>query len=292
MNQYATTPMPGYQPPGYSQPYMEPSLSYPSPTYQGAPAPGVFRTPGPATLNTNPGAMGPGPGGVAGVSMAPVTGVVLPASTGGPHALPPLPQVPLPQGFPNPMAVQQLQPSYPGQEVPSGQSGTTTTTGPQGFFPGIGNVGPGMPGPAAGGMQGSHPAMPQMPQMEWAVPAAAPQQYQQPYQQPYAPQSYAQPQPQPQPQRQPQAQPQQNPFWLQLAWQLVQTPAVRNALAKDWERLVTGVDRARTLQNAVALLNTQESQQAFKSLTNGSLDQQSFTEGFASALRKALFPGM
>lgn len=261
LTQYPTAPVTGYPPVGYQvpNPYAFPqqqSTGQPA-TYQGAlpyagaPVPGVTRMPGPATLGpTSTGAAPSAPGGVSGVSMAPISGVAPPVTTGGPHPLPSLPQMPLPQGFPNPFAVQQmgLTPNQAPQQL---LPGSTATTGPQGYLPGLGYFG--SPAPTAFPMlPGGHQtaAQPIQPQ----APAAA----------------------------------QVSPFWLQLAWQLLQTPAVKTALGDHFTALVNGDDRARTLQVAANCLVGAEMQNAFGALTSGALDQSRFTEQFAQSLKTAL----
>jgi hypothetical protein len=274
-----------------------------------------MRVPGPAALNAPPqmpmqGAPSPG-GGVAGVSMAPVTQIAPPAGPGGPHQLPQLPQVPLPQGFPNPFSFQQMQqaPPQPAPQAP----GVVQVTGPAGYLPGLGYFGspaapgqPYLPGPAAGtpappvqaavdallaapSYQGQPgPASPPPPTAFPVLPGSMqagplPPPVTQPVTPP-APQ-YA---PQFAPQVAPQAAPPPNPFWLQLAWQLMQTPAVRTALGDRYEQLTEGEERLRFLQTAAACLAGQELQGAFKALTTGGLDQTRFTTLFADHLVRAL----
>ncbi len=261
-------PVAGVAPPS-RPPGVAPSLTQtPAPppgTYPPSPnpfAPNVYQTPGPATLGSAP-PMGGAPGGVAGVSMAQVPGVTPPAGNGGPHALPNLPQMPLPQGFPNPFQVQALQPgpaSAPGA-VPPLQPGTVTTTGPQGYMPGIGYVGSpgGQPGPA-----------------------------------PQAPQAYQAPPPQPALQAPPQAAPpaqrpaEPHPFWQQLAWQLAHSPLVKQALGDPITALLDGPERLRVLAMAATCLTAEEMQAAFRALSNGALDQNRFIESFANNFKRAL----
>jgi hypothetical protein len=333
-----------------------------------------MRVPGPATLGPGPqGAINAGnnPGGVAGVSMSPVSGIAPPAGPGGPHALPPLPQAPLPQGFPNPFAMQQVGQNPPGAPgLPPGAPGTMNITGPMGYLPGIGQFGTPNPAGASlpGPLGGAYPAIPQLPQPgqaqgqpqfaqgqpqfaqgqpraqsapppsafpvlpgaihlqpqgqpgqapafaqpglgafpqagPGAFPPPAPPGFPQPapaaafHQPAAAPGFFPQgPQPQPQPQgaappppgpaQQPPAQP--NPFWLQLAWQLVQTPAVKQRLADRHPVFVEGEDRMKTLQLAASLLAGPELQQALRAMTTGSLDQNRFTGLFADALTRSL----
>jgi hypothetical protein len=145
-------PMPGH-PAGVS-----PNLTqYPTAPPGGFNGPTIQVVPGPATVAPGGGPLGPG--GVAGVQMAPVSSVAPPVVTGGPHPLPPFPSFPVPQGFPNPFAAvggpQGGAPGWPA-ETPYGlgavPQGMQSMTGPQGFFPGIGWVGiPGGAMPPGGG---------------------------------------------------------------------------------------------------------------------------------------------
>jgi len=242
----------------------------------GAPAPGwpaqgfpsVARVP--SCVGTYPQApVIPGSDGVQGVTVAPITGVTAPAATGGPHPLPNPPQFPLPQGFPNPFAVQQLTLGAPAPQAPAAQApGLTVTTGPQGYLPGLGFFGPGAqsgPGPVP---TAPHPLQPQVgrpfmgapvqPSVSAAPPAPAPA--------PAAP----------------------NPFWVNLAWQLMQTPAVRQRLGSRADPLVTGDERLRTLGVALSSLAGPEVQEAFRALTAGTMDQARFIETFAERLKAAL----
>ena len=95
-------------------------------------APGVLPTPGPSTFGSP--SVGAGAGGVQGVSVTPVSSVTPPQSGGGPHVLPPMPQMPLPEGFPNPFGIQQLQfaPQGSGGQ-PSLHPGTVTTNRSSGW---------------------------------------------------------------------------------------------------------------------------------------------------------------
>jgi hypothetical protein len=79
-----------------------------------------------------------------------------------------------------------------------------------------------------------------------------------------------------------------NPFWVQLAWQLVQTPAVKQALGDRFAELVEGKARLATLQAGARALQAPDLQNAFRALTTGGLDQNRFTGLFAEALVKAL----
>lgn len=253
LTQYPAAPYTGYPPPGFPPPPQ-------SGTY-----PGYFRVPGPSALGPAPGGPGDqtGTAGVGGVSMAPVSTVAPPAGPGGPHPLPGMPQVPLPQGFPNPFSLQQLTQAPPPppqlQQAPQGQ---TTVTGPMGYHPGLGYFtppgaqGPGAPPPSA------FPVLPG--NIQTQAPPPAP------------------------PQAQSQAQPAPNPFWLQLAWQLAQTPAVRQALGDSAQLLLESEDRMRTLQIAAECLAGNELQAAFRALTSGQLEQTRFTELFARSVRQAL----
>jgi hypothetical protein len=80
-----------------------------------------------------------------------------------------------------------------------------------------------------------------------------------------------------------------NPFWLQLAWQLVQTPAVRQVLGDSAQLLLESEDRMRALQIAAGCLTGLELQAAFKALTSGQLEQTRFTELFANQVRQAFY---
>lgn len=269
MTQYPTVPVNPFQMAPYG-------------TYSGAqspfmpsPAPSVFPTPGPSGFGPAPGAgaagLGTG-GGVGGVSMVPVTGVVPPAVTGGPHPLPGLPQLPLPQGFPNPFALQQVTPGPAPQQAAPSYLGTVLSTGPQGYMPGLGYFGaqPGVPSmQAAPGPSFQGPSF-QVP----PPPAFAP-----------APQApvYTRPQPQPQPQPQP-----ADSFWQNLAWQLLQTPVVRSMMGDRFAALVEGQDRMLTLQIASACLTTEELQKSFRLLTSGSMDQSRFIETFTDSVKRSL----
>lgn len=286
LTQYPAAPFTGYPPPGFPQPAQS--------TY-----PGYFRVPGPQALGPQPGgaAAPAGAGGVAGVSMAPVGTVVPPASPGGPHPLPSLPQVPLPQGFPNPFSLQQVTQAAPDASQAQQGPGTTTVTGPMGYHPGLGYF----PQPGAEAGAPSPTAFPVLP---GNIQAAAFQPQQGAPQgfapQGFAPQGFAPQAPPPQgwgspgfapaPQGPPTTAPQQqapNPFWLQLAWQLTQTPAVRQALGEAYQPLLEGEARMRALQLAAGCLASQDLQAAFKALTGGQLEQTRFTELFAQSLRKA-----
>jgi hypothetical protein len=331
--QFPASPYTGYPPPGFPAPPgmgAGPQASFPAqpgypaqgfgPTYPGNQP--FMRVPGPATLGPGPQgstAAGNNVGGVAGVSMAPITTVAPPAGTGGPHPLPSLPQVPLPQGFPNPFAIQQApvgpqqgqsQPGGPApQGAPPGVPGLTTVTGPVGYLPGLGYFGtPNGPGaaPLPGPFGGAYPALPQQPaqgaqtappptafpvlpgaihqqspQPQYAFPQNAQPQYAMPQPRPQGAVPPAQPQPQ-------QAAAQPNPFWLQLAWQLVQTPAVKSVLGDRADRFVEGEGRLPALQIAASCLAGPELQQALKGMTSGGLDQNRFIALFAEVLARAL----
>ncbi|HWI53807.1 MAG TPA: hypothetical protein VNT01_16840 [Symbiobacteriaceae bacterium] len=257
LTQYPAAPYTGYAPQGFPPPPQ-------SGTY-----PGYFRVPGPSALGPAPGAPGDqtAVGGVGGVSMAPISTVAPPAGPGGPHPLPGMPQVPLPQGFPNPFSLQQVtQAPPPQQQAPPGQ---TTVTGPMGYHPGLGfftppsGQGAGAPPPTAFPvLPGGMPFPAQQTQPAQQAPPPAP------------PQGQAQQTP--------------NPFWLQLAWQLAQTPAVQQALGDSAQLLLESEDRMRTLQIAAGCLAGNELQAAFKALTSGQLEQTRFTELFAQSVRQAL----
>lgn len=259
--------------PSLGRPSVAPSRTYPGagapgplfpamgsqglPAPLGAGAPSVMPMPGPAALGPGSTQGSMGTSGVAGVGINPVTAVTPPAATGGPHPLPSLPSLPLPQGFPNPFELQHL-----GQhgETSSGSQapfspGSTTVTGPRGYLPGLGYFGPpgqqGAPGPLAAS-PGSAQARPQ----------ALPQQVQAP-QRP-------------------------SPFWTALAWGLVNTPAARSALGDRLTRLMDGSNRMRTIQAATSLLLTPELQSAFRAVSSGQMQQTPFTSLFADRLRGAL----
>lgn len=210
--------------------------------------------PGPAALGPGPMQGSMGTGGVAGVGIHPVTALVPPVATGGPHPLPALPACPLPQGFPNPFDLQNLGrgAGVEGGGQGPGRPGTTTVTGPQGYLPGLGYFGSngpqsGLPGPQ------SAPARPPA-QRAQAAPQASPP----------------------------------SPFWPALAWQLVNTPAVRSALGGRLATLMEGDARLRTIQVATALLLSPDLQNAFRAVSSGSLQQTPFTALFADRLRGAL----
>ncbi|HYG59146.1 MAG TPA: hypothetical protein VD902_13885 [Symbiobacteriaceae bacterium] len=269
--------MPGGVLPNLTQAPAAPMNGFPPSTQQQGTYPGYFRVPGPAALGPTPGgaAAPTGTGGVAGVSMAPISTVAPPAGPGGPHPLPPLPQVPLPQGFPNPFSVQAVgqAPASAAQAAPPPQPGVTSVTGPMGYMPGLGYFPP--PGAEAGvapasGAPGSAPPPTAFPVLPGTIQGLAPQ----------APPPGAPRAPGP-------AQQGPNPFWLQLAWQLVQTPAVRQVLGDSAQLLVESEDRMRALQMAASILAGPELQAAFKALTSGQMEQTRFTELFAHQLRQA-----
>lgn len=254
ITQAPAAPMAGF--PAGAAPQTAPPGTYPS-----APnpfAPPVYQTPGPATLGSAPSAGGAG--GVAGVAMAPITGVTPPAGTGGPHPLPGLPQMPLPQGFPNPFQHPQvpLSAAPPPGGLPPLTPGSITTTGPQGYMPGIGSFG------APGGMPGPAPA----PQVHLPPMPAA---FQAP---PQAPQAARPADP--------------HPFWQQLAWQLTHAPQVRAALGDAVAALVEGPDRMKVLQLAASCLTADELQAAFRALSAGTLDQTGFIANFAASFQRTL----
>lgn len=246
------TPSPWLTQPSLALP---PSGTYgPVPYPAGQPVP-IMPTPGPAALGpANPaGSMGAlGTGGVAGVNIAPIAGVAAPAATGGPHALPPLPACPLPQGFPNPFQLQQA--GGPAQPAPPmGGPGSTTVTGPQGHLPGIGYFGsPGIPGPLTGPPPGG------------ATPFAIPQ-----------------PAPQPAPSV--------APFWAALAWQLLSNPNVHAAMGDRLQGLLQGPERMRLIQMAGEALMSPELQAAFRDLSSGG-QQGPFLRLFTDQMR-ALIDG-
>jgi len=252
LTQYPAAPFTGYPPPGFPQPP------------QNGTYPGYFRVPGPAALGPQPGgpAAPAGAAGVPGVSMAPVSTVALPAGPGGPHPLIPMPQVPLPQGFPNPFNIQQVAPNAPAPQQPPQAPGATTVTGPMGYLPGLGYF----PPPDAAAAATPPTAFPVLP---GAAPVQAPPQA-------------------PPPQQAPPQAPAPNPFWLQLAWQLSHTPAVRDVLGESFQVLLESEDRMKTLQIAAGCLAGPELQAAFKALTAGQLEQTRFTELFARSVGQAL----
>lgn len=275
------------------------------------PAPGcqppLMRVPGPAALGPTPEAGYGAPGGVPGVSLAPVAGIIPPAATGGPHPLPGLPPMPLPQGFPNPFAAGQAgafgpagggmpAPGLPGTApgVPGAQgAGPSYVTGPQGYLPGLGYFGtpPAGAQPGCAGMQQPMPQFQQpFPGMQQPLP-----QFPQPMPPGMCPPTGGGPQGMQQPfpgMQQPMpGQPGQggvNPFWLHMAWQLIQTTAVKDALGAQFQSLLEGANRNRLLQLAATTLVGQEMQTAFRNLSSRALTQQRFTELFATALKTAL----
>lgn len=320
---YPQGPAPGFtQWPAAPMAGFNPSGGFPAgaPTYPGTQP--YYRTPGPAALNTPPlmpaspfgpapGPLGPSPGGapagaggVGGVSMSPVGQVAPPAGPGGPHPLMPMPNAPLPQGFPNPFSVQQLTPQGPAVAPPgqaAQQPGISTVTGPMGYLPGIGYFSP--PGPGA-----QAPATPpqfppqfsqQYPQQQpWQQGPATPPPWQAgpfpgagaappPTAFPVLPGAMPPQAPPPAPQA---AQGSPNPLWLQLAWQLVQAPQVKSALGDRFTDLLEGGERMRFLTAAAGCLAGQELQAAFKALTTGGLDQTRFIDLFAQQLHRLLEP--
>jgi hypothetical protein len=206
-----------------------------------------------------------------------------------------------------------------------GGPGVQTLTGPQGYLPGLGHFGmpggqgqPGILGPAPGQVQ-AYGAPPQIPPMPGSMPMPPQQQFFPPQQQAqfvppqqqaqfFPPQQQAQffPPQQAGPQGPPQvalpapamppamgAQGQGNPgqphpFWMHLAWQLVQTPAVRGALGEQLDALLRDDRRTRTLSLAASTLAGPELQSAFRAMTGGSFQQTRFTELFAERLKGAL----
>lgn len=144
----AAAPFPGPTPFPGPVPFPGPApLPGPAPFPHPAPAP----FPGPPPIRPAPGPTALGPGrpqgslgtGVAGVGIDPVATVALPPAAGGPHPLPKLPPLPVPQGFPDPIRspLPSAQPPAAGGPPPF-SPGTTTIIGPRGYMPGIGNLGP------------------------------------------------------------------------------------------------------------------------------------------------------
>lgn len=82
-----------------------------------------------------------------------------------------------------------------------------------------------------------------------------------------------------------------NPFWFQLGWQLLQTPAARAALGDQFQRLTEGESRMRLLRAAATCLAGPDLQTAFQSLAARTIDQTRFTELFADALKGELQSG-
>lgn len=267
--------------PALPWPTANPSGAHPLPSaFPGTPhtplpvggAPPVLATPGPAALGPGSAQGSLGTGGVAGVSIPPVTTVLPPAATGGPHPLPPMPPCPLPQGFPNPFDLQSL--TRGGGAMGAGpgplEPGTITVTGPQGYLPGLGYFGsPGLPGGRLPGPQGGL----------LTPPGSLPGQLTAPVQQPHALP--------PRPTRG-QAAPTPSPFWPALAWQLVNIPAVRSALGGRLAGLMEGDGRLRTIQVATALLLSPEMQNAFRAVSTGAAQQAPFALLFADRFRGAL----
>lgn len=180
------------------------------------PEPAYPKAAGPAAPNT----------GVPGISIAPFEPVPLPAAPGGPHPLPrlphlPVPNLPVPEGFPNPFAVKQITIAPQPEPAPL-PPGSTTVTGPMGYHPGLGYL-------------GSPP-----------------------------------------------------PFWMHLAWQLIQSPEVRKMVGESLEALLRDELQHKTLSVAVGLLLEKELQEAFRSLTGGLLEQSRFLELFSQRLKTAL----
>lgn len=164
----AAPPVPSYPTTSINQQprapyYRHPAqVAFPPPAIPGTqvpftpPTPTTAHVPGPAALGAQPPLGTPSAvSGIAGVSMAPVANVQPAAASGGPHPLPTLPELPLPQGFPNPFAILELQMNPTGAPAGPPQHatpGTTTVTGPQGYLPGLGYFGtPTAPAP------GPHP---------------------------------------------------------------------------------------------------------------------------------------
>lgn len=78
------------------------------------------------------------------------------------------------------------------------------------------------------------------------------------------------------------------PFWMHLAWQLIQSPEVRKMVGDSLEALLKDELRHKTLSLAVGLLLEQELQEAFRSLTGGLLERSRFLELFGQRLQTAL----
>jgi len=85
-----------------------------------------------------------------------------------------------------------------------------------------------------------------------------------------------------------QQQPAASPFWLALAWQLLSTTAIREALGEQVEVLMSGPNRLRAIQAAVTVLLTPELQAAFKAVSAGQMQQRPFADLFARNLGPAL----
>jgi len=213
---------PGWWTGRYSYPQLQPYVAGPQGTYAGV-VPAGASTQGTTAPASAPGgnAQGTGSTGVAGVTMTAVQHVNPPAPAGGPHPLPPPPQLPVPQGFPNPFEVKQVMVGPPATTGPL-PPGSSAVTGPMGYHPGLGSF------------------------------AGA------------------------------------SPFWLHLAWQLIQSPEVRRALGKQVEKLLTDELRHKTLSLAVGCLLEREVQEAFRSLAAGVLQQSRFLDLFAQRLKSAL----
>lgn len=79
-----------------------------------------------------------------------------------------------------------------------------------------------------------------------------------------------------------------NPFWLQLSWQLLQTPAVRSSLGDRFKELMEGDHRERLIAIGAAYLIGPDLQEAFRGLQNRTVDQSRFTELFAAAVKSGL----
>lgn len=262
-------------------------------------SPGVLPTPGPSTFGSPP--VGSGVGGVQGVSMSPVASVTPPQAGGGPHVLPPMPQIPLPEGFPNPFGIQHLHfaPQGSSGQAPM-QPGTVTTTGPQGFLPGLGQFGTPAGGQAAPG--GAQPAFALPPAPAFRMAQPAPQTWAQPGLQggvPVGAQPGFQASAQPGPAAQQGAQSAQfgaypgaadgaEMFWHHLAWQLLQAPAVKAALGGQADALTEGPDRLKVLECGIGCLRGNDLQQAFRDLTSGRMEQQGFISAFANRLADTL----
>lgn len=78
------------------------------------------------------------------------------------------------------------------------------------------------------------------------------------------------------------------PFWVHLAWQLIQSPEVRKAVGDQLETLLKDELQNRTLSVAVGLLLERELQDAFRALVGGILEKSRFLELFGSRLKTAL----
>jgi len=228
----------------------------------------------------------PTTGGVPGVAVNPVAPAPGTAPPGGPHGLPglPLPQPPIPTGFPNPFATHSVPAGFPPQ---AGFGGPT-----HGFAPPPGYAAPpGLPAlptnlpvpPPQGGFPPQHAGFP--PQHAGFPPQHAGFS---PQHAGFPPQHAGFSPPAGLPPQGHQAPLISLPIAGQLATQLLNTPAVQSALA-DLKPILERPDlRGHCLNLSVAILMAPDLQGALRDVAGGALEQAQFATLFAARLRAAL----